>query len=102
MSGLRDRIAQFAGKNAQVLGVSTDDLATQKRFAQSLNLPFPLAADPAGETAEKFGVKKGDHADRATFVIGPDGKILNTIECRDAIDPNPALEACPLHPPKKS
>ena len=69
MSALRDSIERFAGKNAQVLGVSMDDLDTQKRFAQSLNLPFPLLADPKGEAAEASGVKNGAYANRVTFVI---------------------------------
>ena len=106
MSGLRDQIAKFAGKNAQVLGVSMDDLDTQKKFAESLKLPFPLAADPKGETAAKFGVREGGPVpelnSRATFVIGPDQKIVKVIEGKDAIDPNPTLEACPLHKPKKA
>src|SRR3954447_13028454 len=102
MSGLRDKLAQFAGRNAQVLGVSMDDLQTEKRFAQSLTLPFPLGADPKGETAEAFGVKNGDHPDRVTSVIGPDQKILKTIQGRDATDPAGPLEACPLHEPKKT
>jgi thioredoxin-dependent peroxiredoxin len=102
MSGLRDKLAQFADKNAQVLGVSMDDLDTQKRFAESLTLPFPLGADPKGETVEAFGIKNGTHADRVTFVIGPDQKVLKTIEGRDAIDPAATLEACPLHKPKKA
>ena len=68
MSALRDSIERFAGKNAQVLGVSMDDLDTQKRFAQSLNLPFPLLADPKGEAAEAYGVKNGAYANRVTFV----------------------------------
>ena len=101
MSAFRDVQSKFADKNAQVLGVSMDDLDTQKRFAQSLNLPFPLAADPKGTTAEAYGVKNGDHPDRVTFVIGPDGKVLKRVEGRDALDPTPALEACPLHHGKK-
>jgi len=47
MSAFRDLQSKFADKNAQVLGVSMDDLETQKRFAQSLNLPFPLASSTA-------------------------------------------------------
>ncbi len=97
MSAFRDMKERFAGKNAQVLGVSMDDLDTQKRFAQSLNLPFPLLADPKGEAAEAFGVKNGTHADRVTFVIGPEGKVLKVVEGKDALDPSPALDACPIH-----
>jgi peroxiredoxin Q/BCP len=97
MSALRDVQSKFADKNAQVLGVSMDDLETQTRFAQSLSLPFPLGADPKGEVAEAFGVKNGTHADRATFVIGPDGQVLKVVQGTDALDPNPALDACPLH-----
>ena len=97
MSAFRDVQTKFADKNAQVLGVSMDDLEMQKRFAQSLNLPFPLGADPAGETADKYGVRKGTYADRVTFVIGGDGQVLKVVEGKDAIDPSPALDACPLH-----
>ncbi len=79
-----------------------DDLDTQKKFAESLKLPFPLLADPKGEAAEAYGVKNGNYADRATFVIDGEGKVLKVIEGRDAIDPTSALEACPLRKPKKS
>ena len=100
MSGFRDVESQFAGKNAQVLGVSMDDADTQKRFAESLKLPFPLLADPKGEMAEAYGVKNGEHANRVTFVIGPDGKVLKQIEGSDAMEAGGALDACPMHKKK--
>jgi peroxiredoxin Q/BCP len=102
MSAFRDMQSKFADRNAQVLGVSMDDLETQKRFAQSLDLPFPLAADPKGEAADAFGVRKGTYADRVTFVIGPEGDVLKVVQGREAIDPSGALEACPLRKPKKA
>jgi peroxiredoxin len=102
MSALRDFKARFADKNAQVLGVSMDDADTQTRFAKSLDLPFPLAADPKGQAAEAYGVKNGAYANRATFVIGPDGQVLKVVEGKDAFDPTLALDACPLHKPKKT
>jgi thioredoxin-dependent peroxiredoxin len=77
-----------------------DDLETQKKFAQSLKLPFPLAADPNGDAAGAYGVKKGSHASRATFVIDPEGKVMKVVEGSDALDPDSALQACPLHKPK--
>jgi|SRR2546422_3314023 len=101
MSAFRDMKSRFADKNAQVLGVSMDDLDTQKRFAQSLDLPFPLGADPKGQVAEAYGVRNGSYANRVTFVIDGDGQVLKVIEGRDALDPTAAVEACPLHKPKK-
>ncbi len=77
-----------------------DDLDTNKRFAQSLNLPFPLLSDPKGEMAEAYGVKGDGHANRVTFVVGPDGNVLKVVEGKDAIDPTLALDACPIHPKK--
>jgi peroxiredoxin Q/BCP len=65
-----------------------------------LNLPFPLASDPKGDTAQAYGVKNGSHANRATFVIDGQGKIVNVVEGNDALDPDPALQACPLHKQK--
>ena len=42
--------------SAQVLGVSMDTLETQTKFAESLDLPFPLLADPEGVAAKAYGV----------------------------------------------
>ena len=98
MTAFRDQLAEkYADIHAQVLGISTDDLETQKKFAESLKLPFPLLADPGGEVAKKFGVlhEKG-FAQRVTFVIDKDGAITKVLEGQDAIDPSPALASCPL------
>ena len=97
MSAFRDAADRFAGKHAQVLGVSMDDLDTQKRFAQSLNLPFQLLADPKGEAAQAYGVRNGAYASRATFVIDEGGQVVKVVEGKDALDPAGALDACPIH-----
>ena len=99
MSAFRDSNTEFAGADAQVLGVSMDDLETQKKFQESLKTPFPLLADPKGEAAAAYGVKTEMPngmvvASRVTFVIGKDGKIVKIVEGRDAIDPSGALSAC--------
>ena len=44
MSAFRDRHPEFADVDAQVLGISMDTLEEQKKFAESLKLPFPLLA----------------------------------------------------------
>jgi thioredoxin-dependent peroxiredoxin len=101
MSAFRDIASRFADKNAQVLGVSMDDLDTQKKFADSLKLPFPLLADPAGQVVKAYGAEMQHngktYAGRITFVIDADGKVTKVLEGKDALDPAPALDACPLH-----
>jgi peroxiredoxin len=95
MAAFRDQIAEFKAADAQVLGISMDDLDTQKRFAESLKLPFPLLADPQGTVAKAYGVAGDGYANRVTFVIGKDGKVIRVVEGKDAIDPAGALQACP-------
>jgi len=62
--------------------VSVDTLADNTAFAKKENADFPILADPTKETARKYGVLRslgalGEVANRWTFYIGPDGKILN-------------------------
>lgn len=58
---------------------SCDDVETNKKFAESLDLDYPILSDPTRETAKAFGVVSGDrkNASRTTFYIGKDGKILH-------------------------
>jgi len=49
-----------------------------KKFAESLNVDFPILSDPTSETARAYGVVSGERkvAQRWTYYIGKDGKIL--------------------------
>src|SRR5260370_28088148 len=100
MSAVPDIRSRLADKTAKAWGCSMDHPNTQKRFAQSHNLPFPLLADPKGEVADSYGIKDGSYAKRVTFVIDGEGKVLKVVEGKDAIDPRAALDACPLHKDK--
>jgi thioredoxin-dependent peroxiredoxin len=63
-------------KGIVIVGVSTDDAETHKKFADRLGLPFRLVADPEGVVARAYGVPaEYGVMDRRTFVIGPDGAI---------------------------
>ncbi len=55
-----------------------DPVETNKQFAESLGLTYPLLSDPGKEVARAYGVVAGDKAtaSRWTFYIGKDGKIL--------------------------
>ena len=75
----RDNIFAFKKVNAQILGVSLDDVESHQKFAENHNLPFPLLADTEGQAAEAYGVKTRmlgiKVAKRQTFLIRPDGTI---------------------------
>jgi peroxiredoxin Q/BCP len=75
----RDNIFAFRDLNAQILGVSLDDVESHKQFAENHNLPFPLLADVEGETSSAYGVKTRMFgmtvAKRQTFIISPDGRL---------------------------
>jgi peroxiredoxin Q/BCP len=98
MSAYRDMHVRFVDANAQVLGISMDDIETQTKFAESLKTPFPLLADKEGTVAKAYGVAGEGYANRVTFVIGKDGKVTQVIEGREAIDPSSALTACARPP----
>ena len=75
----RDNIFAFRDLNAQILGVSLDDVKSHKEFAENNSLPFPLLADTEGTTSTAYGVKTRMFgmtvAKRQTFIIGPDGNV---------------------------
>ena len=100
MRAYRDQYANVVGKGAQVVGISTDEVATQKRFKDENQLPFPLLSDSDGKVAKQYGgtVMIVGFANRATFVIGQDGVVKEIVTGGDAINPTGAIAACPLHP----
>lgn len=82
--------------DAQVLAVSTDFIATLSHWAKELNATYPLLSDHSGDVAKAYGVLLPGRrmANRATFVIDTDGKIVEIIEGSAAIDPSGAETAC--------
>lgn len=80
----RDNIFAFRDLNAQVLGVSLDDVDSHREFAENHSLPFPLLADVDGTASEAYGVKTRMFgmtvAKRQTFLIAPDGLIAKHYE----------------------
>jgi len=75
----RDNIFAYRELNAQILGVSLDDVESHRKFAENHSLPFPLLADIDGATADAYGVKTKmmgwTVAKRQTFLIDPQGNI---------------------------
>ncbi len=85
----RDNIFAFKKINAQILGVSLDDVESHQKFAENHNLPFPLLADTEGQAADAYGVKTRmlgiKVAKRQTFLIRPDGTLAKHYE---KVDPD--------------
>jgi peroxiredoxin Q/BCP len=75
----RDDITKLREQDAQVLGVSVDDVKSHAEFAEKHQVPFPLLSDSSKEVAKRYGVltsKLGfTYARRDTFLIDPSGKI---------------------------
>src|SRR5512147_1176164 len=72
---------EFADRDAQVLGGSTDSefvhLAWRQQHADLKDLPFPMLADVKRELCSALGIldPKEGVAQRATFVVDPDNII---------------------------
>ncbi len=96
MQGYQAGIQKFRESGNEVLGISMDNLDTLKKWGQSLNLTYPLLADPSGKVTEAYGVMMPNQrlAKRVTFVIDREGKIRYIEEGGSAVDTTGAMTAC--------
>lgn len=73
----RDAGVDYQGKDIVVLGVSVDDEASHQQFTQKYNLNFPLLADTEKTMIKAYEVDGGGKAQRVTYVIDSNGKIVH-------------------------
>ncbi|HEX8560474.1 MAG TPA: thioredoxin-dependent thiol peroxidase [Pyrinomonadaceae bacterium] len=84
----RDSFAEFGRRRIEVIGVSTDDEKSHRRFADKHGLPFRLIADTDHAVADLFGVygekqfmgRRYMGVARKTFLIGEDGRVLKIFD----------------------
>ena len=80
--------AEFARRNAQVVGVSVDSIPSHVAWAKTFNgiTTYPLLADfhPKGEVAQRYGVfrEAAGIAERAVIIIDREG-IVRYIDVHD-------------------
>jgi len=71
---------QFAALGASVIGVSHDDIATQKEFSRlECRDKFPVAADADAQVLKSYDAAlrvMPNTAARVSYVIAPQGKVL--------------------------
>jgi len=73
----RDAWTLYDEAGVMIYGVSTDDAASHKEFAEEHQLPFPLIADPDRTWADAFGVGSMlGMAERVSFLIDPEGQVV--------------------------
>ena len=78
------RAAEFAKAGVKVVGVSRDPMKKHDKFIAKYDLAVPLISDEDGRISDAFGtwVEKSMYGrkymgmERATYLIGADGKIL--------------------------
>ncbi len=85
---LRDNYDALSKAGYVVLGISSDDEKSHKKFIEKQNLPFPLIADTDLKVHEAYGTwveksmygRKYMGTARTTFVIDEQGKLAEVIE----------------------
>ena len=87
----RDLAGEFAAVGASRVGISTDAVAKQAKFAEQQKFDYPLLSDASGAVAEQFGVKRGllgklMPVKRTTFVIDTDRTVLAVISSEFSMD----------------
>jgi len=73
----RDGFEDFVAAGAEVIGVSSDDEASHRRFAEKYRLPFTLLADHGGKVRKAYKVPAtlGLLPGRVTYVIDRAGVV---------------------------
>jgi thioredoxin-dependent peroxiredoxin len=74
---IRDEFEEFAKLDAEVIGISSDSVASHERFAERHDLPFTLLSDEGGRVRRLYGVPNafGLFPGRVTYVIDEEGVV---------------------------
>jgi peroxiredoxin Q/BCP len=95
----RDNYQSLTSQGFEVIGVSTDDEKSHKKFEAKFELPFTLIADTEKTIVESYGVwveksmygKSYMGTSRKTFIIDENGKIIRVIDKVDTKSPTKQL-----------
>ena len=80
----REDFPHFIDAGAQIVGVSSDSVASHERFSANYSLPFTLLSDPNQALRRAFGVPKsfGLIAGRVTYIADKEGIIRHIFDAQ--------------------
>jgi peroxiredoxin Q/BCP len=81
-------LPKYAQKNAQIIGVSADDVDSHAEFCDSEGLVFPLLSDTNGAVSKAYGSWMNFISIRHSFIIDPQGILRETF-----VKVNPAIHS---------
>jgi len=104
----RDEFEVFTDLKARVIGISSDDVVSHKKFAEKYHLPFTLLADVDKKVRKLFGVSKsvlGLLPGRVTYIVNKKGTIIYIFESQFGAQKHiteaiKSLESQPLKSPQ--
>lgn len=97
---MRDNYDALKSQGYEVIGVSTDSMASHKKFIEKQSLPFTLIADTEHKLVEEFGVwgekkmygKTYMGTLRTTFIIDENGVIVKVFSPKEIKTKEHALQ----------
>lgn len=72
----RDLNESFEALDCSIVGVSVDSVESHRAFAEKHAFPFLLLSDSEGGLARAFGIMRNGYAERSTFVLGRDSRVV--------------------------
>ena len=74
----RDSFEEFKNLNAKIVGISTDNTISHRRFKRKHNLPYMLLSDHSKRIQKLFGITRGffGGSKRITFITNKKGRII--------------------------
>ena len=98
MQAYQADIAHYNDTDTQLLGISVDSFASNKRFAADLGLTFPLLSDFKRTVSQQYGILDAEKnvAIRTTYVVDKQGIVRHIEQGSVAIDPSGVKQMCTL------
>ena len=97
MKAYQLNLGKFEGADTEVFGLSTDNVPSQRKFAEELGVKFPMLSDFLDrDVSTMYGVLNEERgvSNRTTFVVYKKGVIQHVEEGRSAVDVMGAANAC--------